>query len=34
MLIEIHAAEGGEDARNLVREQLGIYVRLASRHGL
>lgn len=34
MILEIHAAEGGEDARNLVREQLGIYVRRCARHRL
>lgn len=34
MILEIHAAEGGEDARNLVREQLGIYVRRCARHCL
>jgi protein subunit release factor B len=34
MIIEIHAAEDGEDAKDLVREQLGIYIRLCARHGL
>jgi protein subunit release factor B len=34
MIIEIHAAEGGEDARDLVREQLGIYLRLCARQHL
>lgn len=34
MIIEIHAAEGGDDARSLVREQLGIYFRRCARHGL
>jgi protein subunit release factor B len=34
MLIEIHAAEGGDDAKQLVREQLGIYLRLCARNGL
>jgi protein subunit release factor B len=34
MLIEIHAAEGGDDAKDLVREQLGVYVRLAGKRGL
>lgn len=34
MILEIHAAEGGEDARNLVREQLGIYIRRCARHHL
>jgi peptide chain release factor 1 len=34
MIIEIHAAEGGADAKDLVREQLGIYMRRAVRHGV
>jgi len=34
LIIEIHAAEGGEDAQSLVREQLGIYIRRCARHGL
>jgi protein subunit release factor B len=34
MLIEIHAAEGGDDAKGLVREQLGIYSRVALKRGL
>jgi len=34
MLVEIHAAEGGDDAKDLVREQLGVYVRLCARSGL
>lgn len=34
MLIEIHAAEGGDDAKDLVREQLGVYIRLCTKHGL
>jgi protein subunit release factor B len=34
MLIEIHAAEGGDDAKDLVREQLGVYARLASKRYL
>ncbi len=33
-VIEIRAAEGGEDAKLLVREQLEIYARLAARRGL
>lgn len=34
VLIEIRAAEGGEDARLLVLEQLAVYVRAAVRRGL
>jgi len=34
MIVEIHAAEGGEDARSLVREQLGIYIRRCAHHKL
>jgi protein subunit release factor B len=34
LIIEIHAAEGGTDAKNLVEEQLGIYTRRAVRSGL
>jgi protein subunit release factor A len=34
MIIEIRAAEGGDDAKALVDEQLKIYIRLASRRGL
>lgn len=34
MLIEIRAAEGGDDAKLLVREQFDIYQRLAARRGL
>lgn len=34
VIVEIHAAEGGEDARNLVEEQLAIYARRAVRSGL
>jgi protein subunit release factor A len=30
MIIEVHAAEGGEDARLLVVEQARIYARLAA----
>ena len=33
IIVEIRAAEGGEDARLLVREQLSIYSRLAERQG-
>ena len=34
VMVEVHAAEGGEDARLLVREQVGIYARLCARRGL
>ena len=34
VVVEIRAAEGGEDARRLVQTQLGIYCRRASRRGL
>jgi len=34
IVVEIHAAEGGADARDLVREQLGIYLRYCENHGL
>lgn len=34
VIVEIRAAEGGADAKELVREQLGIYGRYALRRGL
>jgi peptide chain release factor 1 len=34
IIVEVHAAEGGADARDLVREQLGIYLRRCAKHGL
>jgi protein subunit release factor A len=34
MIIEIRAAEGGDDAKLLVSDQLMIYARLAIRRGL
>lgn len=34
MIIEIRAAEGGDDAKLLVADQLGIYARVAARSGL
>ena len=34
IIVEIRAAEGGEDARRLVEVQLGIYCRRAVRRGL
>lgn len=33
-IIEIRAAEGGDDAKLLVEDQLGIYLRVALRRGL
>lgn len=32
--IEIHPAEGGDDAKLLVHDQATIYTRYAARHGL
>ena len=34
MIIEIRAAEGGDDAKGLVLEQFKIYARRAARRGL
>lgn len=34
LLIEIRAAEGGDDAKMLVRDQVDIYKRRATRRGL
>lgn len=34
ILVEIHAAEGGDDARGLMRDQLGIYLRRCAKHRL
>jgi len=34
IIVEVRAAEGGADAKNLVLEQLGIYARLCGRRGL
>jgi protein subunit release factor A len=34
ILIEIRAAEGGDDAKLLVEEQLRIYARFTARRGL
>ena len=28
IIVEVHAAEGGDDAKDLVREQVGIYAKL------
>ena len=33
-MVEIRAAEGGDDAKLLVIEQMAIYARLAERRGL
>jgi protein subunit release factor A len=34
VIIEIRSAEGGEDAKLLVNDQLGVYLRYANRRGL
>ena len=34
VLIEIRAAEGGNDAKLLVREQAGVYLAVCKRHCL
>lgn len=34
MIVEIRAAEGGDDAKMLVQTQLGIYIKAASRYRL
>jgi protein subunit release factor A len=34
VMVEIRAAEGGADAKLLVTEQMGIYVRIGERRGL
>jgi hypothetical protein len=34
IIVEIRAAEGGDDAKSLVQEQFAIYARRALRHGL
>ena len=34
MIIEIRAAEGGNDAKDLVYDQLSIYVKVALKRGL
>jgi protein subunit release factor B len=33
-IVEIRAAEGGADAKDLVHEQFGVYCKLAVRRGL
>ena len=34
IIVEIRAAEGGADAKELVLEQTGVYKKYCSRHGL
>ncbi len=34
VIVEVHAAEGGEDARLLVRELVSIYLKRCSKRGL
>ena len=34
MIVEIRAAEGGEDAKLLVEDQVAIYAKLSLRRGL
>ncbi len=34
IFVEIRAAEGGEDAKLLVQDQMAIYLKLAARRGL
>jgi protein subunit release factor A len=34
LILEIRAAEGGDDAKLLVEDQFAIYARLADRRGL
>lgn len=34
VIVEIRAGEGGADAKDLVREQFGVYCRLMERRGL
>ena len=34
VVVEIRAAEGGDDAKDLVREQMRVYARRAQRRGL
>jgi protein subunit release factor A len=34
IIVEIRAAEGGADAKQLVEEQFALYARLAARSGL
>jgi protein subunit release factor A len=34
IIVEIRAAEGGDDAKLLVREQMALYTKFAQRRGL
>jgi hypothetical protein len=34
MIVEVRAAEGGSDAKDLVHEQFAIYVKACTRNGL
>lgn len=34
IIVEIRAAEGGDDAKLLVREQMALYVKFSLRRGL
>jgi protein subunit release factor A len=34
VILEVRAAEGGQESRSLVREQLGVYLSLAARERL
>jgi protein subunit release factor A len=34
VIVEVRAAEGGDDAKDLVGEQFGVYVRLCAKRGL
>lgn len=34
VIVEVRAAEGGEDAKGLVGEQVAVYLRLSERRGL
>lgn len=34
IVVEIRAAEGGDDAKSLVNEQFALYAKRATRHGL
>lgn len=34
VIVEIRAAEGGDDSKLLVKDQVGIYTKLAQRHCL
>lgn len=34
VIVEIRAAEGGADAKLLVRDQLGVYVKMCARRSL